>query len=818
VQEVASIEHTEAVPPSEWTRQIEEIDRSITNAQQVLRDLAASRMNLSISRAELAGVEEFDPVAGFRESRQHLAALEAQAGRLDQLARSVNSAEQCVCGTRSATLSTLVESVREQIWLLCQSLSRQQSVHEQHLLQSQRRGVDRCELELTRQIQHLRSRREELLRSPSHVPAERLHWRSPIESRYCECAGHEDFAARQSRLETNSIRTEHVVREKTLIISAARPGDESLARSLSERHSQLRRQWLAAGSRLRGARLELEQLQPRDEDILLERTIQTLREEHACIEQELSDAREQWQSLALLQSILQRTQQELNAEIPAAVVSEASNYLSRMTEGRYPRFRFKATGTELRVQSSSGAELSASALSRGTLEQAILCFRLALCAELARRGLDVPLILDDVLADSDSRRLTAAVDVLVEFAQSHQVMFLTCQEHLLALFASRDAAIGTLPGSALPDLTAPHQSLPEGDAPLAEANHQDRVQPDDPFWLQPHSPLQLLPSLGEQMSRRLGALGIRNVKELVELDPEVADIPLESLQISAAALRLWQAEGKLLCCIPYLTGRDAQILVACGIYSPAEMAERSPADLLQRVRRLRQQEQSEYSFPWLKEHPDWPGMETAERWAGRARDARTWLAACEQEPIRKFRSRRKLRHQHSHQPNQQTRTATIRLHGASGSPSKTGDWRFYLQLDSPVVDAPSIGPRTAERLNAIGVVQVVHLLERMATELASQLNRKDITEEVVTAWQWQASLMCRVPQLRGHDAQVLTHCGIFDPESLAAIEPDDLYRRVRPFVRTKAGQRLLRSTKTPDLAEITDWINWARQTQLTRAA
>jgi uncharacterized protein YhaN len=815
VQEVTRRERP-LLTRTESTEQLESIDKAIANAQQVLRDLAVSRMNLSISQAEFAGLAEVDLRSEFHESRQCLAAMEAQSAQLKQLHRALEEADHCLCGTGLTTLSQFLPGFHEQLGLLCRSLGRQQSIREQRILESQRQEVDRCELELTRQIQHLRSRREELLIRKTHANGESLHGGSSIEARYCECAERGQAPATDTKPETNPV-PQIVVREKTIEVSNARPGDEELSRSLLERRSQLRRQWLAACSRLRGAQLELEQLQPVDDEIALAQTTQALRKEHAAIDQELADGREQWQSLALLQSVLQRTQKDLSTEIPAETIAEASAFLARMTEGRYLGFRFDAANTELRVQSSTGAELRTAELSRGTIEQTTLCFRLALCLEFSRRGIEIPLILDDVLADSDSERLAAAVEVLVEFAQSHQVIFLTCQERLLAELAARKVEILTLPGSALPNLTASGEAG-EIDAPQSGTQLGDRVLPDDPYWLHPQSPLQLLPSLGEQMSRRLGALGIRNLKELIPLDPEIAEIPLDSLQISASALRLWQAEGRLLCCVPHLTGRDAQVLVACGIHSPAELAERSASDLLQSVRRLRQQQQSEYSFPWLKDQPEWPASETVERWIGRARDARSWAAACEQEPVREFRSKRNLRRQPTHQPKRRTRSATIRLHHEGDSTTTSGDWRFYLQHDSPVVDAPSIGPRMAERLNAIGIVQVVHLLKRMAAEIASQLNRKDITEETVTAWQWQASLMCRVPELRGHDAQVLTHCGIFDPETLAATEPDALYRRVKPFVKTKTGQRLLRSSKAPDLSEVTDWVNRARRTRMARAA
>ena len=42
------------------------------------------------------------------------------------------------------------------------------------------------------------------------------------------------------------------------------------------------------------------------------------------------------------------------------------------------------------------------------------------------------------------------------------------------------------------------------------------------------------------------------------------------------------------------------------------------------------------------------------------------------------------------------------------------------------------------------------------------------------------------------------------------MHPPDLLAIVEPFVETSAGARIVRSGKKPDLAEVTDWIEWAK--------
>ena len=65
---------------------------------------------------------------------------------------------------------------------------------------------------------------------------------------------------------------------------------------------------------------------------------------------------------------------------------------------------------------------------------------------------------------------------------------------------------------------------------------------------------------------------------------------------------------------------------------------------------------------------------------------------------------------------------------------------------------------------------------------------------------------------------MLVACGIIDPEELAIKQPQSLFKVVGPFSDTKEGLKIIRNGKKPDLAEITDWINWAGHTRSLQAA
>lgn len=144
--------------------------------------------------------------------------------------------------------------------------------------------------------------------------------------------------------------------------------------------------------------------------------------------------------------------------------------------------------------------------------------------------------------------------------------------------------------------------------------------------------------------------------------------------------------------------------------------------------------------------------------------------------------------------------------------------RFFLELDSPIVDAPSIGGGTAKRLRKAGIRKVSDLLECDVELIAEATRASYVTEESLTEWQNQSRLQCRVPGLRGHDAQILVACGLSDPDAICQMTPDAILEVVEPFATSTEGERILRSSNPPDRAEITNWIEWSGLSRSLRAA
>jgi predicted flap endonuclease-1-like 5' DNA nuclease len=146
---------------------------------------------------------------------------------------------------------------------------------------------------------------------------------------------------------------------------------------------------------------------------------------------------------------------------------------------------------------------------------------------------------------------------------------------------------------------------------------------------------------------------------------------------------------------------------------------------------------------------------------------------------------------------------------SKSKPKQSATLRYYLNPNDDVVDAPSIGPQTANRLRKIGITTVQELLDCDPEEAAQQLRARHITAESIEDWQDQASLVCSVPNLRGHDAQVLVACGLTTREEIRAASVGEILAAAINFANSRDGKRVLRSGSPPDKDEVEDWIEWA---------
>ncbi len=116
-------------------------------------------------------------------------------------------------------------------------------------------------------------------------------------------------------------------------------------------------------------------------------------------------------------------------EIQPPVVNRASSLLSRFTGNRYSLNPVGLEDEDISaLDSETGAALPLEHLSRGTRMQLLLALKIAF-AELVEAGDRLPIILDEVLANSDLERFREVTLAMVELVrQGRQIFYLTCQE------------------------------------------------------------------------------------------------------------------------------------------------------------------------------------------------------------------------------------------------------------------------------------------------------------------------------------------------------------------------------------------------------
>ncbi len=132
--------------------------------------------------------------------------------------------------------------------------------------------------------------------------------------------------------------------------------------------------------------------------------------------------RQDIEALELAAETIERLAKDFCEELQDGLNSEVSRYISRFTEGRYDSVRVDEKGKVL-VQ-TEGKEVPPEALSRGTLEQFYLAFRLAV-GDIVAKEEPMPVFCDEAFGMYDDKRLAQTLRVLSGLGR--QIVIFTCQ-------------------------------------------------------------------------------------------------------------------------------------------------------------------------------------------------------------------------------------------------------------------------------------------------------------------------------------------------------------------------------------------------------
>lgn len=140
-----------------------------------------------------------------------------------------------------------------------------------------------------------------------------------------------------------------------------------------------------------------------------------------------------WLRTRLAHGLLAEALKRFRDRAQGPMLSAASVYFSRMTAGSFTRLISdeEGAGPLLLAQRADGTRIRVEALSEGTRDQLYLALRLAALDVRRREGVELPVILDDVLMTSDDQRASLMLAALSDFARRNQVILFTHHRHLM---------------------------------------------------------------------------------------------------------------------------------------------------------------------------------------------------------------------------------------------------------------------------------------------------------------------------------------------------------------------------------------------------
>ncbi len=751
-------------------QELTQLESEITRCRKSLGDLQAREAVVRAELAQLTPDGTADRVSYLADSRTTIGVLEKLVDDLDAevalLARA-HEPGRCLGHDSHTKLSPVAAMLRQQVYTLCGLVTEQERSTRRQQLLTESRQISRSQMDSGERLEYLLERRELVVKELTNTGQPILLRPQLPAVEHCQCEHHGEFVGQADPL---------------LVGYTARHPQEADLRShyetLLRRQDELRTE---ADSLTH----QLAELETRWHDVQRERaglvgnaSIEEQRFELERLEIAIREA---------LKPVAKNTH-------PPQGTWRASDILAQLSDGKLVQIRLEREGRQPIIIDHLGHPIELGSLSTAAHDQLYLSLTLALVGSFARRGVNLPLILDEPFLRQDAAGSAAMAGVLAEFARAgHQLLVFTEDLDALRRFESLNSMVFDLARLRRQVAPEPPQEISTTATTFTRVVRETEdgqltpvvkfrtagtaVEPQ--FLLTEASSLAEFPVLGSGTTEAFKRIEIHNVGQLLAADAAVIAGQLGRKQITAETVGLWQAHMRLMCSVPGLTLNDAQVLTACGIRSLPELNDAVPIELEATIREFLKSDR---------------GQRFAGSW-GRfnASQIREWshLGTENKRPIAKPAREA---------ANQPTSKPKLKAHAAPQQIPK-----FYLNRRSDVSEAPSIGPQAAQHLARVGIRTVADLLKANPTSTAAELSLAHVSSATIADWQLQASLMCQIPDLRGYGAQLLVACGFKSPEQIAGTRIGDLVQQVQAFCQSKQGQRILRNSEMPSPAKIKRW-------------
>lgn len=148
-----------------------------------------------------------------------------------------------------------------------------------------------------------------------------------------------------------------------------------------------------------------------------------------------------WMRSRLAHRLLAEALQCFRDRAQGPMLKAASAHFEHMTAGEFVRLVSDDSDAHpiLLALRTDGSRIGVEAMSEGTRDQLYLALRLAALGMRRDAGIDLPVILDDVLVTSDDERTGLVLEALAGFSKGSQVLVFTHHEHLLDVARSKVA-------------------------------------------------------------------------------------------------------------------------------------------------------------------------------------------------------------------------------------------------------------------------------------------------------------------------------------------------------------------------------------------
>lgn len=158
-------------------------------------------------------------------------------------------------------------------------------------------------------------------------------------------------------------------------------------------------------------------------------------QERSELESELEVALEEWATGVVISHCMDKAQQSYEEESQPRMLELASDYVNRLTNGRYTMDMW-GLDEGLALLDKQGNRHELVTWSSGLADQVYLALRLALAKVFSYQVDALPIILDDIFVRFDEERQQSALALLAELGREHQIWLFTCQQQVYRMAQS----------------------------------------------------------------------------------------------------------------------------------------------------------------------------------------------------------------------------------------------------------------------------------------------------------------------------------------------------------------------------------------------